>query len=179
MESGLGPDGVARDARALARAAGHGVVPPLHGFERAVSPHLEARRVGAVIRRREVSAWVDAHAMGVTLVETAGGLLSPLGVGSSNLDLVAWVGAVRLVVVAPDRLGVLHDVAAVRAVLEGAGWWERAAVVLSQGTEADASTGTNAAELVRLGLATEVMVVSRGGSVKGVELATSLGERFT
>ncbi len=171
IESGLGAQGVPADAVALAEAAGHAVVRPLHAFERPVSPHLEARRLGVKVKCDAVAAWVQDHGGDVTLVETAGGVLSPLGVDVTNLDLLAWLEVDRVVVVAPDRLGVLHDVAAVRWVLDATGWWRSASVVLSCGAASDASTGTNAAELGRLGLAENVVVVGRDGAFARDELA--------
>jgi hypothetical protein len=63
--------------------------------------------------------------------------------------------------VAPDALGVLHDV---RASLEAARARGRAPdeLVLSAARPADQSTGTNGDELVRLGLAPRVFGCGRG-----------------
>src|SRR5579859_7268409 len=71
--------------------AGH---PPFHvkrslyAFPDPVSPHLAAERVGDRIDIPAVAGWVDANASLVTLIETAGGLFSPLGIGLDNLSLV-------------------------------------------------------------------------------------------
>jgi dethiobiotin synthetase len=86
------------------------------------------------------------------LVELAGGLYSPLGPDLTNADaaraLTLAHRATRVLLVAPDRLGVIHDVtAATRAAraesvpLDG--------VVLSAPATPDPSTGTNELELVR------------------------------
>jgi dethiobiotin synthetase len=65
-----------------------------------------------------------------------------------------------VVLVAPDRLGVLHDVGAcVRAAaVDGITF---AAIALSAPAQADASTGTNAAEIERIGLADAVVMFPR------------------
>lgn len=175
IESGLGTGGRARDAEALAAAAGHEVVAPRFGFERPVSPHLEARRVGVAVTREAVVSWVEEHEGGITLVETAGGLLSPLGPDATNLDLVGWLAAEVVVLVAPDRLGVLHDVAAVKRVLEGVGLWGRTRLVVSGGAGVDASTGTNGAELVGLGVVEEVVELGRGGELEAGDAAWLVG----
>ena len=167
VESGL-VGGVAEDAAALAHAAGHEFVAPVYAFERPVSPHLEARRMGVVVTRSEVVGWVRRYGGDVTLVETAGGLLSPLtDDGVTNLDVLRWLEADRVVVVASDRLGVLHDVSVVKRVLVAEGFWDRVRVVLTVGGLKDRSTGTNAAELVELGVVERVATVGRDGGVAG------------
>jgi dethiobiotin synthetase len=84
------------------------------------------------------------------VVETAGGALSPLSDTETNLDLARALEPAELVLVAPDALGVLHDVratwTAMRALLR-----EPDQLVLCRARPPDASTGTNAAELERLG----------------------------
>ena len=84
----------------------------------------------------------------VTLIETAGGALSPLAPGLTNLQLAESLGPASWLVVAPDSLGVLHDLSVTLRVLPRV----PEAVVLSCARPADASTGTNAAELQRLGI---------------------------
>jgi len=158
------------DPEAHARA-GARVVPPAYALAAAVSPHLAARLEGRAIDLAVVKAALEAAESArtpgaerarVTIVEGAGGVFSPLGPGLVNADLVAACAPARVLLVAPDRLGVLHDV---RATLLAAGAVGLAveAVVLSAvaahpGAEAtapgrDASAGTNAAELAFLGFA--------------------------
>ena len=48
----------------------------------------------------------------ITIIETAGGLFTPLGRGVTNLDLVRALGPSVVLLVAPDRLGVLHELTA-------------------------------------------------------------------
>jgi dethiobiotin synthetase len=127
--------------------------PPPYAFEDAVSPHLAARRVGSTITLARIVQWVDTHSDRALLIETAGALLSPLGVGLTNLHLARALRPDVLVLVAPDRLGVLHEVSsallALRAVAEEL---PVPIVMLQPPVEADSSTGTNAAELVALGI---------------------------
>jgi dethiobiotin synthetase len=105
-----------------------------------------------------VEAWVRAHednhfgadpegTGGVTLIETAGGVFSPLNEESTNLDLALRLQPALLLLVAPDSLGVLHDVSATLRAMAGS---PPALVALSAGRAPDASTGRNATELERV-----------------------------
>jgi len=79
----------------------------------AVAPHLAARRAGVRIDLKEIQRWLGEHPAPVVAVETAGGLFSPLtDKGFTNADLVTALAPAALVLVAPDRLGVLHDLTA-------------------------------------------------------------------
>lgn len=154
VESGVTPDAAdSTDAALLADAAGvFHVKHSRHAFPDPVSPHLAARRAGVRIDLGDLRRWVDAHEAPLTLIETAGGALSPLDRGATNLDLALALAPARLLLVAPDRLGVLHDLAATLLALKAL----RApapVVVLSSPDHPDASTGTNAAELATLGTA--------------------------
>jgi dethiobiotin synthetase len=97
------------------------------------------------------------------VVETAGGLLSPLGPSLTNLDLAAALEPTCWILVGVDRLGVLHDVAAcmlaLRTLCSPA---VIPLVVLQAPSEADASTGTNAEELLHLDIVPRVFEVPRG-----------------
>jgi dethiobiotin synthetase len=142
-------DGRAADAAELGSPC-----PPLHAFADPVSPHLAARRAGSSIRAADVARWVDEIALSISsyivIVETAGGALSPLSEAETNLDLARALEPAELVLVAPDALGVLHDV---RATWTAMRTLHRAPdqLVLSRARPPDASTDTNAAELERLG----------------------------
>ena len=134
-----------------------GAAPPLVALAEPISPHLAARREGIELSAQAI---VDATKESM-IVESAGGLYSPLSDEETNADVAMLYGERALVVlVAPDRLGVLHDVGAcVRAAeVDGISF---AAVVLSAPAQADASTGTNAAEIERLGLADAVVTFPR------------------
>ncbi len=84
-----------------------------------------------------------------SLIETAGGLCSPLSLSTSNLDLVIGAGSVVLVLVAPNRLGVLHDVLACVALLRHAAL-APPLIVLTEAAGRDPSSSTNARELRRI-----------------------------
>ncbi len=115
-----------------------------------VSPHLAARREGRTIEADVVLRWVAAirqEADGV-VVELPGGLFSPLSDDLTNADLVEQLAPSRIVLVAPDRLGVIHDVVATARAARAQGIAIRG-LVLSTPATADASTGTNATELTR------------------------------
>jgi dethiobiotin synthetase len=148
------------DAALLARASSRAPEPPPFTFRDPVSPHLAARRAGTAIDLARVREYVEGHENDVTshvasfvLVESAGGCLSPLGAGVTNADLACALDPAIWILVAPDALGVLHDVSATLAALAARRRLPDH-VVLSSARGADASTGTNAAELVELGIAT-------------------------
>lgn len=142
------------DASQLAEAAGAGA-PPLYFWPDPVSPHLAARRNEQVIELRAILDWVRGQedlafgadpvgTGGITLIETAGGVFSPLGSGFTNLDLALRLQPALVVLAAPDSLGVLHDVT---ATLRAMAPLRPQLLALSQSRAPDASTGTNAAEL--------------------------------
>jgi dethiobiotin synthetase len=161
IESGLEPGTlVASDADLLrAREAAHA---PSHyrALPEALSPHLAAARAGQTLSIAEAADWVretearlDAihdnapHAM--SLVETAGGAFTPLSATATCVDLVEALRPAHVLLVAPDALGVLHDVTSTLLALSGLGC--RVDFVLLSGARAvDDSTGTNAAELERV-----------------------------
>lgn len=134
-----------------------GAKPPLVALRDPVSPHLAARREGVELSVKAIVAATPGSA----IVESAGGLYSPLSDDETNADVaIAYARSALVVLVAPDRLGVLHDVGACMRAAEADGI-TIAAVALSAPAQADASTGTNAAEIERLGLAESVVVFPR------------------
>lgn len=138
-----------------------------------ISPHLAARLEGVTIDPARIREYVEsADGEGTILVETAGGLFSPLGRGLTNLDVVRALEPCRVVLVAGDRLGVLHDVAATIGYARALGR-EPDLVVLSGPAEADASTGTNASELAWLGTAQVVATFPREGAESVGSLAAA------
>ncbi len=149
IESGYVAD--ESDARAI--AGGESWKEPLYHFEQGLSPHQLARQAGVRIESARVKQWLDDATRGAAaewlLVETAGGLLTPLDdEGLTNFELARQIGADAWLLVAANRLGVLHDVSAALCaarLLE----WPPAAIVLS-GKTRDASSEHNAAELSRL-----------------------------
>lgn len=150
VETGLGETAVT-DAARLAAASSCHVKHAGIRFDDPVSPHVASRDAGVRISVQALAAEVqgvraDAEVM---VVELAGGLFTPLTDELTNADLALALAADLLVLVAPDRLGVLHDlVAASRAAhamalrLDG--------IVLVAPERPDSSTGRNAAEVGRL-----------------------------
>jgi dethiobiotin synthetase len=112
-----------------------------------VSPHLAAREEGVTLDLQAVAEEVSrVRRVTDMLVELPGGLFSPLSDTEVGADLVQRLGPDVVLLVAPNRLGVLHDV---RAVAE-AGRGRRLAldgVVLNAPSVEDASSASNPAEL--------------------------------
>ncbi len=77
------------------------------------------------------------------------------------MDLAGALEPCIRVLVAPDALGVLHDVFTTVRTMESNGH-ATDFLVLSESRTSDASTGTNAAELARLGLPRPIAVIRRG-----------------
>ena len=161
------------DAAALA-AAGSVQTPllhPLYALPEPISPHLAARAIGVELDLAEVAKWVEDAERSVaplvaspsaiwTIIETAGGVFSPLGIGSANFELACALEPAIWVLVAADALGVLHDVSATLLAMRARGR-EPDHVLLSGAREPDASTGRNAAELVTLGIVKPSAVLAR------------------
>lgn len=149
IESGV-EAGALGDAGAIAEAAGHPARLSPWRLRRPVSPHLAAREQGVALNVEEVARWIEAEERAApadfTLVETAGGAFSPLGRGVTNVDLALALEPAIWVLVAPDALGVLHDLTATLRSLPRA----PDAVLLSGARAADQSTGGNAPELQSL-----------------------------
>lgn len=143
---------------------------PLYAFREPISPHLAARHAAVRISLPSLVRWVHGdqytlhattrHAASWVLVETAGGALSPLTAKVTNADFARMLGPAIWVLVAPDSLGVFHDV---RATLLGLSAISRAPdyLVLSRARAPDAATGLNAAEFRRIGLPRPIAVLGR------------------
>ena len=175
VDGGQSSDGVSDTARLAAAGMFHVKHPAPYRFPDPVSPHLAARRHGVEIAPTRILDWVTACAAPWTVVETAGGLLSPLARSYTNLDLVRLLAPDVVLLVGVDRLGALHDVAACRLALSTlAPALREPHVVLQSPAVNDSSTGTNAAELSFLGLAAEVTVVPRGASTEPSVLEAAL-----
>lgn len=157
IETGCAPGEPAADAAALAVAAEHSVHPPRYCLAEPVTPWLAAEHEGASIVLSEILYWLhertaprDATLRAITcIVETAGGVFSPLNQEATNLDLAAVLEPALWLLVAPNRLGVLHDV---RATVEAMRALSRPPdlIVLNDCCVPDASTDTNLPLLRRL-----------------------------
>lgn len=175
------------DAWQLEAASTAGVIRPhpLYAFPDPVSPHLAARRAGVAIETTAIARWVarvEQEALQRTtlhynhawsIVETAGGALSPLSEAATNIDLARELEPATWLLVAPDALGVLHDLRATLSALRAIAR-PPDLVALSAAREADASTGTNASELVRLGIATPTAILERDSDAGAAQLAEAL-----
>jgi dethiobiotin synthetase len=118
---------------------------------------------GKTLHLGPIVTWVDGVTAEYVVVETAGGLLSPLGAELTNLDLTCALKPDAVLLVAPDRLGVLHEVTATMFALHVlAPELPEPVVVLQAPALADDSTGTNAMELLSLEIARTVANLPRG-----------------
>ena len=91
-------------------------------FSMPLAPLAAARTEGRKLLKRDAVRYLRASAKKaeILLVEGAGGLLTPLGENFTLLDLISDVNASVLVVV-PNRLGVLNQAAMASQCLESAG----------------------------------------------------------
>jgi dethiobiotin synthetase len=154
------------DAFSLRAAATYGGA-PLYSFREPLSPHLAAAREQTVIELPEIRMWVEEQeaqlglpaerrsngrasvhpSRALSLVESAGGVFSPLSQDRTNFDLAKSLDPAFWILVAPDSIGVLHDLGATLRAMRGR---TPDLVVLSRSREPDSSTGTNAAEIYRI-----------------------------
>jgi dethiobiotin synthetase len=179
IESGVENE-AATDATALGMAGSIRPQTPPYRFAPPVSPHLAARRAGVPIELGQLLTYVQAHESAshttrpeVVVVETAGGLFSPLSDALVNWDFARALDPSRWVLVAPDALGVLHDITATLEAMRARGRVPDE-ILLSAARMPDVTTGTNAAELERLGLARRPFTCAAGDSSAIVALADAL-----
>ncbi len=173
--------GHGEDAERHAIASGAESLPSTFAYRLGVSPHLAARVENRPIELDAIALEARAREAqnDVLVIEGAGGLFSPLGEAITNADLVLALMPAKVVLVAADRLGVLHDVRA--CILASATLGVTiSTLALSAPSTPDASTGTNAAELERLGLGPVGAVFPRGpyddfgGQAASLALTTAL-----
>lgn len=151
VESGVPPGAEGEDELALRAACG--VAAPTLRLTAAISPHLAARRQGLTIESAPLIARLEelAAAWPLLVLELAGGWFSPF---DDHLDNAEWLAALPAplrrqlvpILVAPDRLGVLHDVSSCCRAAAGLGL-SPLALALSAPPAADDASGSNAAEL--------------------------------
>jgi dethiobiotin synthetase len=152
VESGVtDPADPSSDGARLARAASFHVKHDRHLFADPVSPHLAARSAGTTLTLEMLAAPVAAaraQADGV-LVELPGGLFTPLAPGLLNAHAARDLRPDVLLLVAPDRLGVLHDLVAATVAARALSVPIHGAVLVAP-ERPDPSTGRNASELSAL-----------------------------
>jgi dethiobiotin synthetase len=163
VESGVRDEGPS-DVRTLEQASTFHVkrFPSPYLLKRPVSPHLAAEEEGRTIEADVITSYVDSvrkltHGVAV---ELPGGLFSPLTPELTNADLALALQPDALLLVAPDRLGVLHDVAAATRAAAALGL-ATSGILLVAPELPDASTGTNAGELAKLTRTPVVAVLPR------------------
>jgi len=160
------------------------IVTPQHAFALSapVSPHLAAGLEGREISVDVIVNWLygrtsSSRSLGTTtdwlLVETAGGAFSPLNPTETNATLADALEPSLCVLVAPDRLGVLHDLSATLIALEKV-TRRPDLIVLDTPDVSDASTGTNRKEIERLKIAEIAGVVGRNAGFNHTDEARFL-----
>lgn len=161
------------DAQKLATAAQHPLVAPWFTASAPVSPHRAARDGNRTLTSKQLADWVHtatANHPGPSLIETAGGLFSPLSEAESMLDVVRALEPCVFVLVACDRLGTLHDV---QASVHAARALHRSPDVIVL-NEFEPNALENAAELARLGVRIPVLRRARASDLKALcTLATN------
>jgi dethiobiotin synthetase len=115
---------------------------PWH-YREAIAPSLAAKREGKSVSLAQVLAHIRKPQKGfeVTLVEGAGGLLSPIGRDFNSRDLILALRATPIIV-APDKLGVVnHLLLTLEALPKKVR--SRAKIVLMSPARPDSATTTN------------------------------------
>lgn len=146
------------------------IINPWH-FRAPVAPVLAARREGVALKldtvRRHIASVARHHV--VTLVEGAGGLLSPLGECFDTRDLIRSLRATP-VIVCPNRLGAVNQAALVLDALPAAAR-RRALVVLVDTQPRDAASRDNA-KLLHKTCGAEVVVFPRVHDPQNLDAAS-------
>jgi len=133
----------------------------LHRFASPLAPALAAEAQNESIDLDALILRIEALGEGadLVLIEGAGGLLSPITWDWTVVEVARTLGA-SVLVVGPDRLGVINHAQMTLSALELAGL-ELAGLVLTEPEMPDASPGTNAESIVRLGGLTRVTTIPR------------------
>lgn len=148
VETGLDQASLS-DGERLERASSFHVQQSGYLFAPPLSPHLAAREAGQTIELDTIRSMIEriqAEA-DVTLVELAGGLFTPLSQSLLNVDVMRALSTDFSVLVAPNRLGVLHDVLASTRAAAALGIFFNAIVLMAPETP-DASSHSNSSELL-------------------------------
>jgi dethiobiotin synthetase len=143
VESGV--TAIADTDAAVLAAHSRPIISAEHAFalRAPISPHLAARLEQVQLSVAAVTAWVNRTAVRATNATLA-----------TAFEPSTWL------LVAPDRLGVLHDLTATLGALERLAR-KPDIVLLNSPSQPDASTGTNRAEIERLGIAEVAAVLGR------------------
>jgi len=172
----LGPD--QRDLAAASTTSATALGFALRCFPEPVAPPEAARRAGASVDLAAFIASfqrVRARVSGVLVLELAGGLFSPFDDATCNADVLRALAPEHHVLVAPNRLGVLHDArAAVRASRAEGLTVDALVVTHPPGAGDDASCRSNVRALE--GLVQSASIVLRAAPV--AEAVVTLGEAW-
>lgn len=150
----VGDELVCRDAQLLWEAAGRSgslsdVCP--QRFEAPLAPpeaaRAEGKHVDPDLLRTGSRGWEND--CDVFLVEGAGGLFSPLAEDVLNVDLVEAYQPCRLVIVANDRLGVIHQSVAVCEAARNRGVIPHGVILCQTQRDADRSVAGNRVQVER------------------------------
>ncbi len=101
----------------------------------------EGREVDKNLLREGARQWEEDFDL--LIVEGAGGLLSPLADGMLNIDLYGQFDAAKLVIVAANRLGVIHQTLATCDAAKHRGGTVTAVILSSANQQLDGSEDTN------------------------------------
>jgi dethiobiotin synthetase len=176
VETGVAQPESNTDFQRLAAVSTFPVKPQPYRFVPPISPHLAARQAARSIELEQILTYVQSHESSSAdwlLIETAGGLFSPLSREATNFDLARALDPALWLLVASDSLGVLHDVSATLSLSRFRGR-EPDHLLLSSARLPDESTGTNAAELETLGIVGRVFTAGRDDPESVSALVTNL-----
>lgn len=154
MESGV--DGAQGEDELALAAAAPAAAPPLR-WRAPLAPHMAARLEGRLVPSAALveTLLAAARAHPVLVLELAGGWFSPFDDELDNAEWLATLPAdlrarLRMLLVAPDRLGVLHDISAALRAATALGQSAAALALSAVSPEReDASSGLNLDELAR------------------------------
>ena len=170
----FGQDRISSDAVALWDAIGgagslDAICP--QRFIAPVAPDEAARREGKRVDEAMIFAAAEAwqSRCDILLVEGAGGLFSPLSERMLNIDLAERLNVDRLILVAANRLGVIHDVVATCRAAAQCGM-ELSRLYLSAATTPDESAESNAEQIRRWCPDLTVQTVGRGQAVQAFQM---------
>lgn len=185
IETGVSTADMADTDAAVLASASEGFVEWCYRFPDPITPWIAAERCHQTIDLRRVLDWVQSlerplsdttsDVMSLSLVETAGGVFSPITETASNLDLARCLAPCRSLLVAPNRLGVLHDVVATVEAMRARG---RAPdlLVLNRLAPGDPSSSSNAETLRRLRLGCPLVEVAVQDAAAGGRLLDELSQ---
>ena len=108
---------------------------------------VERKSVDAEQLRSGAAVWMEDS--DVLIVEGAGGLFSPLADGVLNIDLAKQFADCKLIVVAANRLGVIHQTLSTCVAAKHSGLEPHGIILCDPTGVADQSTSTNPSQISR------------------------------